>query len=75
MRVNALFQIALGISMSRSLPDRSISDLQVTLDAVHDIQHELTGTLASSRRGVGGASPHLAHNGNQDRGLMCPAFP
>src|SRR5688500_18652491 len=36
MRVNALYQIALGISMNRANPDRSMGDLRFTLGAVRD---------------------------------------
>jgi hypothetical protein len=36
MRVNALYQMALGLSMNRNNPDRSLGDLRVTLGAVQD---------------------------------------
>ena len=47
MRVNALFQIALGISMDRSMPDRSMGDLRVTLGAVRDGTYRPSLTLAN----------------------------
>ncbi len=45
MRVNALFQIALGISMSRS--DRSLTDLRLTLGAVRDGSYKPSLTFAN----------------------------
>ena len=45
MRVNALFQIALNISMSRS--DRSLTDLRLTLGAVRDGTYQPSLTFAN----------------------------
>ncbi len=47
MRVNALFQIALGLSMNRSLADRSRSDLRFMLGAVRDGAYRPALTFAN----------------------------
>src|SRR5438093_2189607 len=45
MRVNALFQIALNISMSRA--DRALTDLRLTLGAVRDGAYQPSLTFAN----------------------------
>src|SRR3954453_22886108 len=46
MRVNALFQIALGLSMNPG-PDRSATDLRFTLGAVRDGQYRAALSFAN----------------------------
>jgi hypothetical protein len=47
MRVNALFQIALGLSMRQPDPNRSMGDLRFTLGAVRDGTYHPALTLAN----------------------------
>ncbi len=47
MRVNALFQIALGLSMDRSARTRSMGDLRFTLGSVRDGAYQQTLSLAN----------------------------
>ncbi len=47
MRVNALFQMALGLSMNRNIPQRVYGDLRVTLGVVRDGVYQPSLKLAN----------------------------